>query len=210
MKKCLLIILSSLVCLFSYSANVPKVNNHGFPQNLKSSQKEIVIGNDSLSKTQLNNTIIEKGQTPQEKKVSIKKSQKKKIIDSKEVVNSNDKVSKNSHQKKEIKTQKRELKKELKDLIRRPCQHIGSCWVMSCSCVIPCSMASYVCWIDMFYYWTSNGNTFKRHKGSALWSIRSIILLCRSILSFDYGSINFDTISLVKSPFPKEWRFFIL
>ncbi len=114
MKKCLLIILSSLVCLFSYSANVPKVNNHGFPQNLKSSQKEIVIENDSLSKTQLNNTIIEKGQTPQEKKVSIKKSQKKKIIDSKEGVNSDDKVSKNSLQKKEIKTQKRELK----DLIR--------------------------------------------------------------------------------------------
>ena len=118
MKKCLLIVLSSFVCLFSYSANVPKVNNHGFPQNLKSSQKEIVIGNDSLSKTQLNNAIIEKGQTPQEKKVSIKKSQKKKIIDSKKVVNSNDKVSKNSQQKKEIKTQKRELKKELKDLIQ--------------------------------------------------------------------------------------------
>jgi len=106
MKKCLLIVLSSLVCLFSYSTNVPKVNNHGFPQNLKTSPKEVVIESVEKSQTQEEAIIA-----PVEKTKSLKKN----VINSpknKVIVKEEEKVIENN----KINISKKEVRKTLKDL----------------------------------------------------------------------------------------------
>ncbi|MCR4799677.1 MAG: DUF4190 domain-containing protein [Bacteroidales bacterium] len=58
MKKILIFVLSSTMCLFAYSANVPTVNNHGFPQNTKVTAKEVVIEQVSSPQTEQTETSV--------------------------------------------------------------------------------------------------------------------------------------------------------
>lgn len=52
MKKSILCIVTSMMCLLAYSANIPKVNNHGFPQNTKTSERTNLVEQTSNSANQ--------------------------------------------------------------------------------------------------------------------------------------------------------------
>ncbi len=117
MKKYFLIVLSSLVCLFTYSANVPKVNNHGFPQNLRNTSKKIVI---EYPVTDCQTQCVET-HVPVKKQKNNRKSILNNVIEKSSPIVNNESVKNkvnsqtNGEQiKKDIKTQKKEIKNSLK------------------------------------------------------------------------------------------------
>lgn len=114
MKKCLLVILSSVMCLFAYSANVPKVNNHGFPQNLKPTSKEVVIEQQEI---ECQTPCAETAVPVKSKKINRKPSLNN-VAENSVTAASNESVTNNQTDKaqikKDIKTQRKEIKKILK------------------------------------------------------------------------------------------------
>ncbi|MBQ3676029.1 MAG: hypothetical protein II926_01490 [Bacteroidales bacterium] len=108
MKKSVLIILSSMICLFGYSTNIPKVNNHGFPQNIKTTPKEIILEQVSENKQAedvVATPVKAKKQSVQKKRVSAPKNDVSKVV-----------VEEKTIAEQDVKpVSKKELKKTLKD-----------------------------------------------------------------------------------------------
>ena len=179
MKKYLLIVLSSFVCLFSYSANVPKVNNHGFPQNLKNTSKEVVIDHPTTDcQTQCEETPV-----PIKKQRINRKSTLNNVIEeSKPIVNNKlvkNKVNSQTNEvqiKKDVKTQKKEVKKFLKE---NKSNEPNLAYIFASIGLVLIALSFYILWPLMFV-----GFAF------------SIAALVMGILNSDKKSIIFGSLGI--------------